>query len=65
MMAGPRTMIDVVAHHLRNVEVHHVDCGPRRLRVAGGPTAHWSIVRWRTWSHVHSGRDRYGVAIER
>jgi len=25
MMAGPRTMIEVVAHHLRNVEVHHVD----------------------------------------
>ena len=25
MMAGPRTMTEVVAHHLRNVEVHHVD----------------------------------------
>jgi maleylpyruvate isomerase len=25
MMAGPRTMVEVVAHHLRNVEVHHVD----------------------------------------
>jgi maleylpyruvate isomerase len=25
MMAGRRTMIEVVAHHLRNVEVHHVD----------------------------------------
>ena len=23
--AGPRTMIELVAHHLRNVEVHHVD----------------------------------------
>ena len=25
MMAGPRTMAEIVAHHLRNVEVHHVD----------------------------------------
>ena len=25
MTAGPRTMTEVVAHHLRNVEVHHVD----------------------------------------
>lgn len=25
MMAGPRTMADVVGHHLRNIEVHHVD----------------------------------------
>ncbi len=25
MMAGPRAMTEVVAHHLRNVEVHHVD----------------------------------------
>lgn len=25
MMAGPRTMAEVVTHHLRNVEVHHVD----------------------------------------
>jgi maleylpyruvate isomerase len=23
--AGPRTMAEIVAHHLRNVEVHHVD----------------------------------------
>jgi len=25
MTAGPRTMTEIVAHHLRNVEVHHVD----------------------------------------
>ena len=25
MMAGPRTMTEIVSHHLRNVEVHHVD----------------------------------------
>lgn len=25
MVAGPRTMVEVVGHHLRNVEVHHVD----------------------------------------
>ncbi len=25
MNAGPRTMAETVAHHLRNVEVHHVD----------------------------------------
>jgi maleylpyruvate isomerase len=25
MTAGPRTMTEVVGHHLRNVEVHHVD----------------------------------------
>lgn len=25
MMAGPRTMAEIVAHHLRNIEVHHVD----------------------------------------
>ena len=25
MTAGPRTMIEVLAHHQRNVEVHHVD----------------------------------------
>lgn len=25
MMAGPRAMTEVVAHHFRNVEVHHVD----------------------------------------
>ena len=25
MAAGPRTMAEIVAHHLRNVEVHHVD----------------------------------------
>jgi maleylpyruvate isomerase len=25
MMAGPRTMTEIVGHHLRNVEVHHVD----------------------------------------
>jgi len=25
MMAGPRTMAEIVTHHLRNVEVHHVD----------------------------------------
>ena len=25
MTAGPRTMVEVVGHHLRNVEVHHVD----------------------------------------
>ena len=25
MTAGPRTMAEIVAHHLRNVEVHHVD----------------------------------------
>jgi maleylpyruvate isomerase len=25
MMAGPRTMAEIVGHHLRNVEVHHVD----------------------------------------
>jgi len=27
MMAGPRTMTEIVSHHLRNVEVHHVDLG--------------------------------------
>jgi maleylpyruvate isomerase len=25
MMAGPRTMTEIIVHHLRNVEVHHVD----------------------------------------
>jgi maleylpyruvate isomerase len=25
MMAGPRTMAEIVGHHWRNVEVHHVD----------------------------------------
>ena len=25
MMAGPRTMVEIVGHHLRNIEVHHVD----------------------------------------
>jgi maleylpyruvate isomerase len=25
MMAGPRTMVEVLAHHQRNIEVHHVD----------------------------------------
>ena len=25
MTAGPRTMSEIIAHHLRNVEVHHVD----------------------------------------
>ncbi|MBO3085446.1 maleylpyruvate isomerase N-terminal domain-containing protein [Cellulomonas fengjieae] len=25
MAAGPRTMAEIVGHHLRNVEVHHVD----------------------------------------
>lgn len=25
MMAGPRTMTEIASHHLRNVEVHHVD----------------------------------------
>jgi maleylpyruvate isomerase len=25
MAAGPRTMAEIVTHHLRNVEVHHVD----------------------------------------
>jgi maleylpyruvate isomerase len=25
MTAGPRTMADIAGHHLRNVEVHHVD----------------------------------------
>jgi maleylpyruvate isomerase len=25
MTAGPRTMTEIVGHHLRNVEVHHVD----------------------------------------
>lgn len=25
MTAGPRTMAEIVTHHLRNVEVHHVD----------------------------------------
>jgi maleylpyruvate isomerase len=27
MTAGPRTMAEIVSHHLRNVEVHHVDLG--------------------------------------
>lgn len=27
MTAGPRTMAEIVAHHFRNVEVHHVDLG--------------------------------------
>ncbi|MGI8576658.1 MAG: maleylpyruvate isomerase N-terminal domain-containing protein [Nocardioidaceae bacterium] len=27
MAAGPRTMAEIVAHHLRNVEVHNVDLG--------------------------------------
>lgn len=25
MAAGPRSMVEILAHHLRNVEVHHVD----------------------------------------
>jgi maleylpyruvate isomerase len=25
VMAGPRTMAEIVGHHLRNIEVHHVD----------------------------------------
>jgi maleylpyruvate isomerase len=25
MTAGPRKMVEIIAHHLRNVEVHHVD----------------------------------------
>ncbi|WP_456786083.1 maleylpyruvate isomerase N-terminal domain-containing protein [Cellulomonas sp. P5_C5] len=25
MAAGPRTMVEIIGHHLRNVEVHHVD----------------------------------------
>ena len=25
MQAGPRTMAEIITHHLRNVEVHHVD----------------------------------------
>lgn len=25
MVAGPRTMVEIVGHHLRNIEVHHVD----------------------------------------
>ncbi|MEQ4210444.1 maleylpyruvate isomerase N-terminal domain-containing protein [Actinopolymorpha sp. B9G3] len=25
MMAGPRTMSEIITHHLRNVQVHHVD----------------------------------------
>ena len=25
MTAGPRTMAEIVGHHLRNIEVHHVD----------------------------------------
>lgn len=33
MMAGPRAMHEVVAHHLRNVEVHHVD-----LDIGYGPS---------------------------
>ena len=27
MTAGPRTMTEIVSHHLRNIEVHHVDLG--------------------------------------
>jgi len=38
MMAGPRTMVEVVGQHLRNVEVHHVD-----LDIAYGP-ADWPAV---------------------
>lgn len=25
MAAGPRSMTEIVSHHLRNIEVHHVD----------------------------------------
>lgn len=25
MVAGPRTMVEIVGHHLRNIEVHHLD----------------------------------------
>ena len=25
MVAGPRTMAEIIGHHLRNIEVHHVD----------------------------------------
>jgi maleylpyruvate isomerase len=25
MTAGPRTMAEIIRHHMRNVEVHHVD----------------------------------------
>jgi maleylpyruvate isomerase len=32
MTAGPRTMTEIVSHHLRNVEVHHVD-----LRIGYSP----------------------------
>jgi hypothetical protein len=27
MTAGVRSMVEIVSHHLRNVEVHHVDLG--------------------------------------
>ena len=30
MTAGERTLADVVSHHLRNVEVHHVDLADRQ-----------------------------------
>lgn len=38
MMAGQRTMTEVVAHHLRNIEVHHVDLDIG-YRVADWPSA--------------------------
>ncbi len=39
MTAGPRTMAEIVAHHLRNVEVHHVD-----LDIGHGPSDWPSIL---------------------
>lgn len=38
MSAGPRTMVEIVGHHLRNVEVHHVDLD------IGYTVADWSDV---------------------
>ena len=35
MMAGSRTMVEIVGHHLRNIEVHHVDLD------IGYTPAHW------------------------
>ena len=38
MTAGERTLAEVVSHHLRNVEVHHVDLG------AGYQAADWPAL---------------------
>jgi maleylpyruvate isomerase len=40
MMAGPRTMTEIVSHHLRNVVVHHAICESDTNLVIG-PRSSW------------------------